>query len=303
MILALMAAVVAMVISLLVNYILAKFQADVRMVLVLAVGAMLYILIISKGSAGFDSLFIVLSALVYLAGRQRWSYERLFASIFLLTLVLLTFSFASYHFQYGLSLEMVLRNIDAALQNKTLDLSWLGIKDEAGFKEFRRNLEIIFSSAKLLYPALFAIFSAVLALWTTPVFLWFWKRHQGAVPQKGDFHLFYLPDKVIILFLAALAMVLLDIEYDLFWARFIGWNLLLVSLVVYAIQGIALAYYFLIQWKFTKYLALILLAAIFILGFFSLMLLMSVWGVVDFWADFRKIQKNGSSALKAPSNE
>lgn len=287
-----------MLVVLLLNYILARFSADARFVFIIAIAVIAVLMFLSGGMAGFDALFVALTASVYIGWKFRWSYERLFLVNFLIVFLLSTSSLWMYHLRFELSVDSILQSVQKAVDMKQIDPELFGLSGGAtGMRELEIGIRKIWSLVQILYPFLIFLFSTIVALFITPIFHFFWRKYQGAVHQKGDFQLFFLPDKLILLYLVSFLFIALDLNSTNDWSKFLGWNLLLISLLIYFFQGMAVWYFFSIQWKFNKYFSIFIVLAILLLGVVPLITLLAILGTVDYWIDFRKIQNNDHSIM------
>ncbi len=109
------------------------------------------------------------------------------------------------------------------------------------------------------------------------------KLPTGAVPQQPLFGTWYAPDTWVWALIASLALVALPFGS----VRIIGWNLTLLFAVLYTIQGIAIAEYFLRKFGIPPALRTIMYVIVLALPLF---MFLTALGVVDIWADFRKVR-------------
>jgi len=110
--------------------------------------------------------------------------------------------------------------------------------------------------------------------------------------QRYKLRDFKLPDSVIWFFIVSLLLAF--IKLDLSWVNSVGMNLLNVVVLLYFFQGLAvIATYF----HLTK-VSLFWRTLIYVLAVVQLFLAVSLFGIIDYWWDFRKRLINKMSEVK-----
>ncbi|MBW2328802.1 MAG: DUF2232 domain-containing protein [Deltaproteobacteria bacterium] len=95
-----------------------------------------------------------------------------------------------------------------------------------------------------------------------------------------------LPDKLIWLLIAAAALSLLGSGV----VKNAGYSLVIISVILYFFQGMAVFVHFLDRWKVPRYLRIILYVLLAVQSYGLLLLAMA--GIADIWLNFRKMARN-----------
>ena len=95
-----------------------------------------------------------------------------------------------------------------------------------------------------------------------------------------------LPDKLIWLLIAAAALSLLGNGV----VKNAGYSLVIISVILYFFQGMAVFVHFLDRWKVPRYLRIILYVLLAVQSYGLLLLAMA--GIADIWLNFRKMARN-----------
>ena len=104
---------------------------------------------------------------------------------------------------------------------------------------------------------------------------------------------FSLPVAMIWVVIAAWGGVLLSMLVDVGWLSFVIWNLALLSLAMYSIQGLAVIWHLLDRKKVARNQRLVL-AVVLILGLNVVLLLgLSCLGISEVWVNYHRFERNG----------
>ncbi len=116
-------------------------------------------------------------------------------------------------------------------------------------------------------------------------------RKPGATPavSRPPFSLWHAPDAWVWGLIAALALVIIPNESS----RLTGWNLAILFAVVYLAQGIAIVEHYLLRARIRAFVRGLVIALILALP--SIVFVIAL-GVVDIWADVRKVRGHLKSA-------
>lgn len=109
------------------------------------------------------------------------------------------------------------------------------------------------------------------------------------LPEKAAwprYSLWQLPDKLIWLLIAAAALSLLGSGV----VKNAGYSLVIISVILYFFQGMAVFVHFLDRWKVPRYLRIILYVLLAVQSYGLLLLAMA--GIADIWFNFRKMARN-----------
>jgi len=102
-----------------------------------------------------------------------------------------------------------------------------------------------------------------------------------------------LPVAMIWVVIAAWGGVLLSMLVDVGWLSFVIWNLALLSLAIYSIQGLAVIWHLLDRKKVARNQRLVL-AVVLILGLNVVLLLgLSCLGISEVWVNYHRFERNG----------
>lgn len=105
-------------------------------------------------------------------------------------------------------------------------------------------------------------------------------------PEKAVWPLFrewHLPDKLVWLIIAAAALSLVGSGS----VKDTGYSLIIVSVVLYFMQGMAVFLHFLNRWNVPRFVRIMLYVLLVVQSYG--MILLAVVGVADIWSDFRKL--------------
>lgn len=281
------------------NYLFTRFSFDKRTVIIVTAVPIGIIIVGSFGFLSIPGMILGLILSVYLGWVFRWSFQRLLVINFLLIFALGALGVISVHLVYSfqnLGFDDILKDFDKFIETGVVSLDQLGIKSDEELRIFKRDIKKSMVMSKLMAPFLLVIFSLVTSLFVTWSVQFFWLRYQGAVIKKRDFTNIYLPEKMILILISGLALVLLDHFQPSYGIKFSGWNLVLIMSVAYGLQGFSLVYFYFKRWQKENLIPIIMIGAFLIFGVYwllPLMLIFTVMGTLDFWGDFRKLEKQG----------
>lgn len=111
------------------------------------------------------------------------------------------------------------------------------------------------------------------------------KKYGEASLARGSFSEWYAPDKWVWGLVFSLALLMPGI--DAMWPKIAGWNLVITFSALYAVQGMAVLEYALKKAELPAFARGIIHAVVIAL---PSALLLPVLGIVDIWADFRKLR-------------
>ncbi len=158
----------------------------------------------------------------------------------------------------------------------------MGLKEAA--ETVRAYSDSLIYYVARLFPSIVIASTVVQAACCYGLARWLIKRREGAVSglEQTSFAGWHAPDGWVWGLIATLALLLLPLDA----VKFAGWNLIVLFFFLYTVQGLALLEYLL------KRISIPALVRGFILALILPLLLVFVTalGVVDIWADFRKVR-------------
>ncbi len=162
---------------------------------------------------------------------------------------------------------------------------------------FNRVLEQTYDTFKVVYPFIFfinAFFWSMAGFAVNKIVVQFYTKTK--ITLKG-IEFFKLSDYLIFMVITATAIVFFAKDYIPYKAYYVFTNVLLITIFFYFIQSIGIAKFFIKMKKlpFSIIPFTILLALFFGVTVFSFfMIIMTGFGILDLWADFRKLNIDGS---------
>jgi len=126
------------------------------------------------------------------------------------------------------------------------------------------------------------LLTVVLAYWAS---LWGGRRLQLSLPAALPFHLWRPWEELIWLLIAALALGLIGSG----WIEDLALNLMVVMLVLYAVQGLAVVRFYVWRLGFSWLVELLLYAALVFISGLGVILLAGL-GLLDTWFDWRRLR-------------
>ncbi len=259
---------------------------------VLVFSLSLLITLLALGSLSRETGFVYFLLLGFLGGalsevlRKDYSIEKtvLYAGLLLLAMafaILIWVSLSTGNMPWS----VVGTHISAVVQ-KNIDLySRTGIPAQ--------HIELIRSNADQITRALIGIFPSVALVGT--FFLvwvnilegkWLFRIRGMWYPSFGDLSRWRIRDKTV--WLVVIAGVCVIIPFDT--ARIVGLNMLIVLVFIYMLQGLAIMSFFFQSKNVPAFLRAFGYFLVFAQQF--LLLIVAMVGLIDTWADFRKLNKN-----------
>jgi uncharacterized protein YybS (DUF2232 family) len=223
-------------------------------------------------------LGIVLSELL----KKHYSIEK---TIFLPVTMLLALWFSFIFYATSLlevSLWQWLKNfIYKSIQESITFYAELEIPDET-IRFLKNNASQIADFFMKILPSI-ALISAVFIVWINVLMIRGLLKKTGQLnPDLNDLSLWKSPDKLVWLLIAGGMMLLAPVE----WIKFLGINILITTLFIYLLQGLAITSFFFKQKNIPRLLRAIFYFSIFIQQYFTLLIVAT--GLFDLWIDFRK---------------
>lgn len=295
--LAIMSSLVYLAFVLLSNYLLGRNGASVRTagwIFLLPAGVLMGI---SVGTWALIALFFVLAWSYYWVWHRRFSIQKIFWVNALVISGLVGISVVLYFVFFDWNVTKIVAFFDEAMASSGIDWQSLGVAtktDKLMVKEqIKKNLLI----AKMIYPGLVFFYGVMVSLLMLPIMSTFWRRFHGSVPAKSNYLRFRLPDYAIFILLGGIALVVWYVNQSEYWLGFLGWNILMIILLFYALQGGAVSIHYIHKWQMQRFFFFVTLFLLLFLGSYLVVALYLLWGIIgvaDFWLDARGLQKPGS---------
>jgi uncharacterized protein YybS (DUF2232 family) len=161
---------------------------------------------------------------------------------------------------------------------------YLNVSSEQ-IKFIKENMAGIVSSITMIFPAI-SLIGLIFIIWVNllagkKIF----QKYGLYYPELGDLSSWKVPEKMIWFLIAAGAILLLPDERT----EILGWNMLIVILFVYLLAGVAIVSFFLKKSGVSTGLRYLVYFLIFAQQIITC--LVAAAGVIDLWADFRKLNK------------
>lgn len=200
------------------------------------------------------------------------------AGTWLLVTTLLTFGLE--HHPYTLLLASLTQGMDEAVAYYNVNSSMPA--------ETMLLLEQTFVQMKLwlprIMPGILTCITVLITWFTMAIGNRMLHKNTGSGPWP-EYRFWVLPDKLIWVLIFSAVLVILPIEPG----RTIGINILMVSSMLYAFQGVAIMLFYFSKWS----VPLLLRTLIYVFLFFQTfgIVLLGILGVADVWTDIRRLNK------------
>jgi uncharacterized protein YybS (DUF2232 family) len=188
---------------------------------------------------------------------------------------------------------VLLKELDQGLVNGLLVYEESAELDVKTLEKIRDAVDFLRTYIPKILPAV--LISAILTItWLNLVLgSWLLKKRDEKLTRWPGYHEWKLPESLVwLVIISGVSTFLLPPPFDS-----VGINLLIICVTVYFFQGLAIVSSLLNRWSVPMLIRILIYALIFIQTYGIIIL--SIVGLADIWADFRKLNKNSDPPVKA----